>query len=82
MISKQRKEFPIWKPFIFGVSMPIFAKTLHLWLSPALAWAVAGFVWLMLFHSTPPKSHMSFAKVLPLSAAAALFLFAYTKLIG
>jgi len=74
--------FSIWKPLIFGASMPIVAKTLHLWLSEATAWAIAGFVLAMLLHLVPPRSPLAFGKVLLLGAATAIFLFGFTKLIG
>lgn len=67
---------------MFGVGTPFAAKLLQFLLPMPFAWAVAGFAAIVLFHLTPPKTQASLLQVLGTSAAAAVFLFAYTKFVG
>ena len=78
----EKKQAAAWKPFILVFSMVSLAKILHPWFSEAMAWGLAGFLSTMLVHLVPPKSPLTLVKVVLLSAATAIFLFVFTKLIG
>jgi hypothetical protein len=82
MIEEKRSiEFPTWKAFIFGLSLPVLARILDRWLSEPMAWGLALFALFMLFSWTPPRIRgVSFVKSLLSSVLGALVVYALTKL--
>jgi len=72
----------IWK-YLIGVLL-LFAGTMILrrFISEALAWAIGGFLMTLCIHLAPPRSSLTFIRVLLLGLACAILLFALTRFIG
>jgi len=57
-------------------------KTLSHWVPESIAWAVAGFVLVILTHRVPPKTHLSLWSTISLGAMTAVLLYVATRLLG
>jgi hypothetical protein len=79
--EKKPNGFAIWKPLLFGLSLPVVVRILERWLSEPLAWGLGLFALSMLFYSTPPRIRgVTFMKSLLWSALGAFTVYAFTKL--
>jgi hypothetical protein len=52
-------RFPLWKSILTIALMFATLKTLGHWFSESIAWAIAGFVLVILTHRVPPKTDLS-----------------------
>lgn len=77
---KQQDSLPLWKPFAMGIMSVALCRLLHLWLSEPVAWGIGGFVTVVAFYESPPRSgRPNLGATLLLAAATGLILFLLTK---